>query len=175
MADSSKLRRLKRPNADRPTTYTDPGKYDEEREAEIREMIELLSHYAESGPTYDPTGRYVCGSCNMRIPDEGRCTHVDGPVSMRYGGCRKYMRGDPIGKSHALPRKMTQTSASYAERPQVLGFGCYPRCMYGAIAAKPDSQGRTIWCSFWGLHVRPTACCDQNDGPDSVDAPGEAS
>jgi hypothetical protein len=150
----------------------DYGEYDEEHEAEIRGMITQLAYYAESGDTYDPNGRYLCGSCSMRLPPD-RCTHVRGRVSMAEGGCQIYVRGEPIGEGAALIAKLPQALVNYEERPVGKGFGCYPRCRWGEIAKRPDSAGRVAWCKLWGLHVEPTACCFAQDADDAVRQPGE--
>ena len=159
-----------------------PATFDEKKEAKTRQMIAELAQYAEKGSTFDPSGQYLCGSCNMRIvvagKDRGHCTHVasgTSGISMSIGGCRKYMIGEPIGKERSLPLKSSQKNSAYAEVPKTGGFGCFPRCLYGELArdAKTRKDGRLAWCGFWGAHVKPKACCDEQSAPDMVDHPGE--
>jgi hypothetical protein len=89
---------------------------------------------------------------------------------MVAGGCRIYEIGEPM---HEKPAKQySQVETMYAERPRAKGFGC-SRCEYGAEAKGKDPDGRESWCEEWGMHVRPKACCDQEDGPDLVEAPSE--
>lgn len=135
-----------------------PGRYNPKKEAHMRDMITMHASYSESGPTFDPEGTYLCGACNMRVlPD--RCTVVgDVPISMTTGGCRRWHKGAPTGEE--LPKKSTPDAVEYGEREG--GFGCV-RCEYGVKAAVPDGA-RTTWCGFWGLRVKPNACCEENDG-----------
>ncbi len=154
--------------------YEQSNGFDPEHETGVRDMITELAYYAEDGPTYDPSGCYLCGTCSMRIMPGG-CTHVTGLISMDTGGCQVYMIGPSIGVEHSLPEKMSQREINYGERPAARGFGCYPRCEYGEMALDSNSRqdGRTTWCRFWGTHVKPLACCFMHDGPDLIDAPEE--
>lgn len=147
--------------------YQDNGVYDETAEAGIRANITLWGDYAEGGPTYDPNGDYLCGSCAMRA-DKQYCTHVVGPINFGTGSCRIYEIGPSSGTP--LPQKLTQIEVAYTERPTVRGFGC-KRCEFGDTALVPDSIGRKLWCSFWGCHVMENACCFKNTGDDDVFAP----
>lgn len=159
-----------------------PATFDEKKEAGTRQMIAELAQYAEKGRTFDPTGRYLCFSCAMRIvipgKDRGHCTHVasgTSGISMSIGGCRKYKIGEAMGKEHSLPLKSSQKNSAYAEVPKTKGFGCFPRCQYGELArdARSRTDGRIAWCGFWGCHVKAKACCDEQSAPDMVDHPGE--
>lgn len=152
--------------------FVDTGEYDEDKENDIREEITIWGDYAEDGPTFDPDGKYLCATCGMRSGEDG-CTTVVSPISFDTGSCRIYMRGD-AEEHEVIPQKLTQIEAAYTERPNVKGFGC-SRCMYGGEAKEVDSDGRKGWCTFWGCHVEPLACCFKNQGDDDVFAPlGEA-
>lgn len=148
--------------------YPDNGEYDEKEEDILREELVLWGNYAEEGPTFDPKGKYLCGSCSMRSGKDD-CTRVVSPISLTTGSCRIYTRG-PADDAEPMPVKLTQVEAAYTERPHVKGFGCV-RCMYGGEAKEEDSEGRKSWCTFWGIHVIATACCFKNTGDDDVFAP----
>lgn len=150
--------------------YEDPGEegYDQEDEDHIRGELVLFADYAEDGPTFDPEGKYLCESCEMRSGDSS-CTHVVSPISFDSGSCRIYINGDSE-EGEPLPQKLTQIEAAYTERPNVKAFGC-TRCMYGKEAKAPDEDDRTYWCAFWGCHVAELACCFKNSGDDDVVAP----
>ena len=151
--------------------YSDTGKYDYDREQHVRNELSIWVAYAEDGPSFDPDGNYLCGTCDMRSEPHA-CTHVSRRISMDHGSCRLYIHGPELEGKPPLPQKLTQIDAQYGERPKSKGFGCQ-RCEYGAEAKKPDKDGRPSWCSFWGVHVQPKSCCAMNEGPDSVNAPGE--
>jgi hypothetical protein len=153
----------------KPKRIEDTGKYDETKEAAIRDMATKIGAYAESGQTFDPEGKYLCGGCSMR-DGQTACTHVSGKISMVIGSCFIYLRGEPMQAQVA--QKLTQIEAMYSERPKSKGFGC-SRCEYGAEAKKADGAGRPSWCSWWGMHIVPLACCFMEDGKDLVEAPGE--
>lgn len=154
----------------------DPGpeKYDTRRENEKRELMQQMAFYAEEGPTWDPEGKYLCGSCYFRAlmdwGDTPYCYIVEGKVSMEDGSCQFYRYGNPDSEWNPLPmgKKYTKEEANYAERPKVKGFGCYPRCEYASPAEGKDKDGREFWCGQFGVHVRAKACCAFEDGKDLV-------
>lgn len=151
------------------SVFADTGRYDEAAENKIRADITVWACYAESGPGYDPSGDYLCGTCNMRSGTD-QCLRVgrpgEGPISFTDGTCRIYQIGEPLSDA-PMPTKLTKTETGYTERPNEKGFGCW-RCDYGAAAIAPDFAGRESWCSRWGCHVLPSACCDQNEGIDDT-------
>jgi hypothetical protein len=147
----------------------DTGKYDFTKEKAIRAIAEKIGAYAESGPTFDPGGRYLCGTCCFR-DGKSACTHVSGKISMVIGSCFIWFIGEPINQ--AVGEKLTQIESMYSERPKAKGFGC-SRCSMASKAKKVDTDGRPSWCDFWGMHVQPKACCFMENGPDLVEAPGE--
>lgn len=153
--------------------YEDTGQYDEEHEDHLRSELEVWADYAEDGPTFDPEGKYLCGTCDMRM-GEDNCMRVVSPIDFETGGCRIYVHGEEPEEGEAMPQKLTQIEAAYTERPEVKGFGC-GRCMYGGEAKQEDSDGRKGWCSFWGCHVQTLACCFKNTGDDDVLAPVKGS
>lgn len=163
----------------------DPGsdKYNFQREEQKRELMQQAAFYAESGPTFDPEGKYLCGSCYYRqLMDWGDtpyCYIVDGKVSMETGSCSFYRHGNPDSEWNPLPthHRYSKEASGYAERPKVKGFGCYPRCKYGKEAEQKDSDGREYWCLNWGVHVTARACCAFEEGEDlvQIEAGGEGS
>jgi len=142
---------------------------DDLKEHAIRDFAQTAGFYAESGPTFDPKGTYLCGDCCFRqMPHT--CDLVSGIIKMKIGSCMMWRIGEPVGLK--VKHKLSQVEAGYAERPRSKGFGC-SRCEYGSEAEKPDSAGRKSWCDFWRMHIKPLACCFREEGPDSKDAPGE--
>lgn len=157
------------------TAYPDPGvNVNEMQEALTRELMVAVATYAESGQTFDPSGHYLCGTCIMR-QGSNACTHVVGKISLTQGSCNLYLFGgdQAFEPWYSLPSKISQKDAGYVERPESKGFGCFPRCGHALFASQPDSDGRDVWCSFWGTHVLSDACCIMENGSDLVDAPGE--
>lgn len=146
---------------------SDKGKY--ENEAKIRKLIENQAAYAESGPTFDLAGKYLCRSCAYFSGDrgsaaDGKCRAVEGAISGSTGSCRLWtIEGAEVPK---IKWKLSQMAADYAERPEDKGFGC-SRCEYQTKTKTPDGE-RTLWCGFWGLRVMPLACCSEEDGPDLI-------
>lgn len=151
-----------------------PDEYDTKRENAKRELMQQMAFYAEDGPTWDPEGKYLCGTCYYReLMDWGNtpaCYIVEGKISMETGSCMFYRHGNPDSEWNPLPvlHRYTPSEALYAERPKVKGFGCYPRCEYGSVAEGQDKDGREIWCGQFGVHVRAKACCAFEDGKDLV-------
>jgi len=135
------------------------------KESAIRDYATSIGFYAESGPTFDPKGKYLCGTCCFRLGEKA-CDLVSGKISMTTGSCMMWRIGEPVGLK--VKQKLTQIEAQYAERPKAKGFGC-SRCEYGQKAEKPDAQGRESWCTFWQMHIKPPACCFREDGPDLVE------
>jgi hypothetical protein len=152
-----------------PHNYPDPGQYDERAEARMRANITVWAQYAEAGVAFDPSGDYLCGTCRIRQDADG-CLRVgqpgEGLISFTTGSCRIYQIGEPLAVA-PMPTKLTKSETGYTERPHVKGFGCR-RCDFSSEAIAPDSAARPSWCSFWGLHVLPNACCAQNEGPDDI-------
>ena len=143
----------------------DPGQYDEEHESHVREEAKQWAQYAEEADNteeikpYDPDGDYLCGTCDMR-QGEDQCMRVNGPINFEKGSCRLFHLGAPENRL-PMEKKFTQEEAKYSES-KFGGFGCH-RCEYGKKAEAPDADGRELWCSFWGMHVIPTACCAQSE------------
>lgn len=143
---------------------SDKGIYDTAREAKLRKLIEQQAAYAERGPTFDPSGRYLCDGCAY-FDGKDRCGAVEGQISGTDGSSRLWtIKGTEVEPLHW---KLSQMSADYAERPKAKGFGC-SRCEYATKAKAPDGE-RTLWCGFWGLRVAPLACCSEENGPDLVE------
>lgn len=143
----------------------DTGEYDESKEDHMRGEMSLWVNYAETGPSFDPEGKYLCGTCEERIMDNA-CRWVSGKISMTAGSCRLYAHGPDESEKEPAPIQLTQIEAQYGERPETKAFSC-SRCQFGAKAKKPDGDGRPSWCSFFGVHVEPSACCAMERGPDS--------
>lgn len=154
---------------EKPQLIQDSGQYDEQNETLIRNMIKAAAGYSEDGPTFDPTGAYLCGTCALRI-EPNVCAWVGGPITMDSGGCILYFGGQPIAEK-PLPNQFEPQEVLYTERPNDKSFGC-AHCMFGAQAQQPDTEGRNLWCGFWGCHVMEVACCYRNKGKDDV-MPGQ--
>ena len=145
---------------------SDPGpdKYNPGREDSKRKLMAQCAFYDEDGPTFDPEGKYLCGTCYYRqLMDWGdtpACYIVDGKISMETGTCFFYRNGNPDSEWNPLPshHRYSKEEAGYAESPKK-GFGCYPRCEYADPAEGKDRDGREFWCRNWGVHVRAKACC----------------
>lgn len=147
----------------------DTGEYDDLHDRAVRDLATRVGYYAESGPLFDPEGKYLCKDCCLR--DEPKaCTHVSGKISMQTGSCMIWIYGDQVNLT--VGQKLTQIESNYAERPVSKGFGC-SRCGWYKKAKKADSDGRPGWCSWWGTHVVPLACCLAESGQDLKVAPGE--
>jgi hypothetical protein len=150
---------------------SDPGNYDEKAEAARRSDAMFIGYYAENGPTFDPDGEYLCKTCKFRLEgNEANCVPVEGPIDLNTGSCMVYMIGPASDKSEELKKKLTQIQSQYTERPNKKAYGC-TRCEYGAKAKSEDSAGRSLWCSFWGMHVMKPSCCMMNEGDDDILAP----
>jgi hypothetical protein len=148
--------------------FPDTGTYDEKEEERRRKVAEVEANYAEDGEMFDKAGNYLCDDCSQFDP-AGACGTVEDKISGPTGSCSFWeVSGQVLVQ---IESKFTQKEAGYTERPNVKGFGCH-RCEYGAEAQAPDSTGRTTWCSYWGTHVLPNACCAKNEGDDDVFAPG---
>jgi hypothetical protein len=156
-------------SAQKRTPLLDTGRYDELHEKAVRDLATRIGYYAESGPLFDPEGRYFCGTCCLREEPKS-CSHVSGKIDMDVGSCMLWVIGDEVGLK--VGQKLTQIEANYCERPKAKGFGC-SRCGWYAKAKKADADGRPAWCGWWGIHVTPFACCIAESGPDLKVAPGE--
>ena len=81
-----------------------------------RKRMELAKSagYAESGPTFDPSGNYLCGTCSFRLmPD--KCAIVRGDIDMQTGGCIIYHHG-PEFYDKPLAHQFPQEQVVYTER-----------------------------------------------------------
>lgn len=149
----------------------EPKEYDEAQEAKRRKHAQGLSHYAEEGEYYDPTGKYLCGGelgdgqggCNQYRPGSHKCLSVAGRIDGDCGSCGWW---ETVREDHSDldlgPEKFSKQEALYGERePGGTGFGCV-RCEYASKAREADSMGRPSWCGIWGMHILPTACCGLN-------------
>lgn len=134
------------------------GNYDAKHEDMVREMITAHADYAEDGPTFDPDGDYLCGTCSMR-KEPHACTVVAGRIDMEEMGCRRWEGGEPMPTEmgeKSDPRTVALSKVASG------GFGCH-RCRFASKADSADKEGRTLWCGDWGCHVLPMACCDEED------------
>ena len=136
----------------------------------IRPIAEAVGGYAESGPTFDPDGDYLCGTCKLRLEPDA-CVTVSGKISMTTGSCYQYIKGDQEFKK-PFEIQFTQNKAGYSERSNDKAFGC-KNCEYSEEAKIKDSKGRESWCQFWNMGIIPEACCYRSDSEDDVWAPGE--
>src|SRR6478609_7507050 len=112
--------------------FNDTGKYDEKKEASRRSDAMFIGYYAENGPTYDPDGKYLCGTCKFRV-GTNKCATVEGKISFTTGSCRQWYIGPASKDSDIQKNRSSQEEVLYTERPNVKAFGC-SRCEYGAKA-----------------------------------------
>lgn len=155
--------------AEKEKKFEEPAEYDEAQEKLVRELMEKVAQYAESGPLWDASGKYLCEACEMRIEPD-RCSHVSGDISMATGSCEKWVIGPQSWPRQTV--QWTQKEANYGTREKAKGFGC-SRCGHGTRARQTDDAGRAIWCDRFGTRVQALACCAEESGPDFVLAPGE--
>lgn len=142
-----------------------------------REWMKTWVAYAEDGPSFDPKGKYLCGTCAVRIDNGKRngneCAPMTGVISLEAGSCRMYIHGPDKEETKPYKHRLTQIEAQYGERPETKAFGC-ARCEYGVKVDNPDKDGRTMQCKYFNMvHVEPLACCSMNEGDDSIEAPGD--
>lgn len=183
----SKDKPLRRTRSDKgdnttPKGISDRGEYNEAEERDIRAMMVREANYAEVGPTYDPSGKYLCQDCRFRLPTDldhynAQCNRVEGLISLISGSCNIFEFGDWSADDMLLTLtdqnlvhgegKLTKEAAGYQERPTSKAFGCL-RCTHGARAKYTDKEGRRVWCRHFGTHVASTACCGAHEGSDSV-------
>jgi len=169
------FRRFVRLREGKQRLLSQPKELNEKRASAIRKLITVAFGYAESGLTFDPEGKYLCGTCDQRAisrTNRSQCATVSGLVSLKAGGCFHYVKGPALGTKLVFLGKASQTEAGYGERPRSKGFGC-SRCQYSQKAVQRDSKGRPSWCGYWGVHVQPAACCYKESGPDLIEAPGD--
>lgn len=165
-----------------PKGIPDRGEYNEAEERDIRAQMERTANYAEIGPTYDPSGKYLCQDCRFRLPTDldkynAQCNTVEGLISLVTGSCDKFEFGDWSADDMLLTLtdqslmhgagKLTKEAAGYQERPISKAFGCL-RCTHGARAKYMDKEGRRVWCREFGTHVSQTGCCGAHEGTDSI-------
>ena len=155
--------------AEKKKQFEEPEDYDSAQENLVRELITLIANYDEEGVRFDPTGKYLCQDCQMRIEPD-RCSHVSGEISMPTGSCEKWMIGPQAWPVQIV--RWTQKEANYGTREKAKGFGC-SRCGWGSEAKKADAEGRLVWCGRFGARVQSLACCAEESGDDFVLGPGE--
>lgn len=164
----------------------------EQIEAHIRITAANGGNYAERGGVGDchtadviykcggQTGRGP-GGCNKFRPadDEqdviGTCTFVEGDINGKTGSCRYWeLTGLNDFELDLKAHKISKEDADYGERPNGIQFGC-TNCQTWVRAAKSaDSQGRNLFCTFWGCRVRQPdssgyqGCCQFNAAPGDI-------
>lgn len=138
-------------------------------EAHNRDRFVNHFHYSDTTQgnpkTFDPTGNYSCGTCNMAVGN--KCLLVNTgtskdplTVDLKAGSCgdwEKKCAGDP----EILLAAKTPEVASYGVAANGMGFGC-KRCPYASPAVEADSQGRSLYCGKGDFRVFPDACCALN-------------
>ena len=141
----------------------------------IREEFEKLrrefwsNHFAYSDPwigrsrTYDPTGKYNCGRCNM--VDAIRCLLLKIPAINPVGGSCSHWEDQCAGDAEMPVNAIPPEGAAYAETGPD-GWGCV-RCWWAEPAVAPDSMGRTLYCRRADCRVLETACCAINSADQS--------
>ena len=152
----------------------DTRKWDDKRkakyeleEAHNRERFANKFDYADpwtgNTRTYDPDGRYNCGTCNQHEETECELLGDQVTLDLEAASCAKYedeSGGDPeldFGpKGVASPEDV-----GYGVSANGKGFGCH-RCPFMNQAFEPDSQGRSGFCGKGRFRVLQTACCALN-------------
>ncbi len=138
------------------------------------------SQYANSkgcgnGKTYDPTGRTICGHCNMYLAETNDCTELvdivpgkDGDINPNASSCR-YFERKRAGDWEVRFKRHTKEDAEFGTAANGEGFGCgspeKKRCGWRENGKWVDSEGLGEWCSAYFFTTEPTACCDINSTP----------
>jgi phage-related protein (TIGR01555 family) len=152
---------------------------DEVRYSHIRMGAASESNYQDDrmeggrARTFDPTGKYPCGSCNKVIIVNGepvRCAKVrvlevypDG-IDIRRDSCR-FWEDQAAGDPECDNPIYSVDEAGFARSPVADGWGCRI-CRYDLQMPKPDSQERTDWCGEHGMPIMRKACCNKNEPKD---------
>lgn len=137
-----------------------------------------VAQYADSScglsNTFDPDGAYLCGGNGKSVP----CNKFDSPKCLiritevvakpERSSCmywEKANAGDPEGK-YPPDGRLDDRRIDFGVTANPLGWGCM-RCEYGQqLLNKPDSEGRTRWCSKKGHPVENNSCCAENEAID---------
>lgn len=127
--------------------------------------------------TYDPTGAYLCGGCNMAATDADHVESYEGgedepaaateclllkikQIDPVRGGCADWesiCAGDPEAELHLK----SPEAAYYGELADGAKWGC-SGCPFSKPAIRPDSAGRTLYCGKFDCRVETNACCALN-------------
>lgn len=134
-----------------------------------------MAQYADSkcglSNTFDPTGSYLCAGrhdgssspCNKRNGTE--CLLKNGKLTnAHYQSCAYWEienAGDPEAR-YSPDGRFEDERCGFGETKNPEGFGCR-NCEYAKKMSKPDSEGRTLWCSLKGHTVQDIGCCWDND------------
>lgn len=138
-----------------------------------------VAQYADSRcglpNTYDPAGAYLCAGredgasspCNKREGDECliRKLKLDNPNFQSCAYWETTNAGDPEAR-YSPDGKLDDERIGFGDTEHKEGFGCI-RCEYFRPMTKPDSEGRTGWCSLKGHTVEEKGCCWDNEPIDS--------
>lgn len=144
--------------------FQDTGTYDEAVEVNRRRIASEMAQYAESGSAFDPAGDYLCKTCTQMDLPKSCGVVATNKINPEDTSCRYWVNDIPLVQ---LQMKFSPKETGLTSRPNWKGFGC-KRCVYGSEAKVPDSKGRPSWCSWFGIHVLPNACCAKNEGDDDV-------
>lgn len=134
-------------------------------EHEFHRLTPLMAGYTHVTDQEDPAGKYLCGTCMMRIGPGpfGECTAVKadpGEVDGDYihygrGGCNVYGHGPAATRSKINPNRLSKEDSGYVETGP---FGC-SRCAsflgknyHGCIRVAGKMQGVDV--------IEPGECCD---------------
>lgn len=114
----------------------------------------------------DPTGKYLCGSCSMRIPPHG-CAIVDTKIDLKRGGCIYYLRGPATTTAKMNPASLSPEEALYSNGGP---FGC-ERCRHfspGVEKGKEYPNG-CMRVESGGRGIDPKGCCSAWEAPGYAD------
>lgn len=185
VSENSDIKRpdLERKIIDQPTDakglFVCPSSFtaeDEVRWKKIRMNAARISSYQDSKcgsfpHTFDPTGSYVCGICNM-YAHGGECVIREKPVDRPFLQSCGYWETKNAGDTelrYCPDGKLSDERIAFGSTDSSLGFGCI-RCEYGQqMLPYEDSEGRPRWCAKKGMPVECEACCAENDPVGVVD------
>jgi len=113
---------------------------------------------------FDPTGKYICGDCNM-FYGKTKCTLIkpEPGIDEVGGGCQEWevkracdMELDVAENPHAATAESVAYGVSKKKK-----FGCQV-CPFAEKANEPDSQRRDTYCKQGDMRTYWNACCQLN-------------
>lgn len=125
------------------------------------------THGFGNAHTYDPTGRYNCGSCNQYVKQGNDCLLIEDidsdDINSEASSCRHFempCAGDPETKL----KRTEKDAALFGTAVNGDGFGCEV-CLWYRKGKWKDSLEREGWCGNGYFTTEPTVCCALNNAP----------